>query len=171
MYDKSLATDVKIFVRAKYAEGVTKPNQLLERIRQQKLPVPLKSKLESFLQSLRIRKLGKATISAEELRTLCVGRRTIPADEDEAFVVEFDIFADSPKVADQRLRVVLSTRRLLALCKKSPMLQCDATYKLVWQGYSVLLARTTDRDRVFHPFALAITKGETTEDFQFSIEF
>jgi len=47
------------------------------------------------------------------------------------------------------------------------MLQCDATYKLVWQGYPVLLAGTTDRSRVFHPFALAITKSKSTEDFQF----
>ena len=47
------------------------------------------------------------------------------------------------------------------------MLQTDATYKLTWQGYPVLLVGTSDADKVFHPFALAVTKGETTTDFTF----
>ena len=47
------------------------------------------------------------------------------------------------------------------------MIQCDATYKLTWQGYPVLLAGTSDSARVFHPFLLAVTKVESTKDFEF----
>jgi len=35
------------------------------------------------------------------------------------------------------------------------------------QGYPVLLAGTSDSDRVFHPFLLAVTKGESTKDLEF----
>ena len=43
----------------------------------------------------------------------------------------------------------------------------DASYKLIWQGYPVLIAGTTDCNYVFHSFCLAVCKGETTEDFEF----
>jgi len=33
-----------------------------------------------------------------------------------------------------------------------------------------MVCGTTDQDRVFHPFVLAICKGETSEDFQFMFE-
>lgn len=47
------------------------------------------------------------------------------------------------------------------------LVQTDATYKLVWQGYPFLLLGTSDANHVFHPFAVAVTKGETGRDFEF----
>ena len=41
------------------------------------------------------------------------------------------------------------------------------TYKLVWQGYPVFMVGSTDRQRAFHPFGLAICMGETGADFEF----
>ena len=55
---RGLPAEVKSFVRRKFDEGITKPNNLTDSIRQEKLTVPLKSKLVSFLQSLRVQKLG-----------------------------------------------------------------------------------------------------------------
>ena len=43
----------------------------------------------------------------------------------------------------------------------------DATYKLVHEGYPVLTIGTTDKSKQFHPFGLAITYDEQTEDFEF----
>lgn len=65
----SSASNVKSFVREKYAERIMKPSHLLERIHRENLAVPLKSKIISFLQSLHIQKIRAATICAEELRS------------------------------------------------------------------------------------------------------
>lgn len=164
---RGLPSNVKTFVREKYNDGITKPNNLLERIRTAKLIVPHKSQLVSFLQGLREKKFGPARISAGELQLWCEERSEIPTNEDEVFVVAFHIRAESFDVNEQELKIILSTRRLLALCKNSQLLQCDATYKLLWQGFPVLLAGTTDSSRVFHPVLLAVTTGETSEDFKF----
>ena len=43
----------------------------------------------------------------------------------------------------------------------------DATYKLIWQGYPVLLVGTTDRAKKFHPFGLSVTVKEEAADFAF----
>ena len=51
--------------------------------------------------------------------------------------------------------------------QKARMIQTDATYKLTWQGYPFLVAGTSDADYVFHPLAVAVTKGETEDDFAF----
>ena len=51
--------------------------------------------------------------------------------------------------------------------KKTSHISVDATYKLIYQGFPVLLTGTTDIMKHFHPFGLAITSHETSEDFAF----
>lgn len=46
----------------------------------------------------------------------------------------------------------------------------DATYKLVWNGFPVLLIGTTDSYRSFHIFGLAVCTNETETDFRFIFE-
>ena len=91
----------------------------------------------------------------------------MPTNGDKVFVVACDVRAESHNIEEQQLKLVLSTRRLLSICKQSPMIQYEATYKLIWSGYPVLLAGTSNCDRVFHPFLLVVTKGESKEDFEF----
>jgi hypothetical protein len=43
----------------------------------------------------------------------------------------------------------------------------DATYKLTNEGYPVLTCGTTDKQKFFHPFGLALSINEKTEDFAF----
>ena len=38
---------------------------------------------------------------------------------------------------------------------------------MVWQGFPVLIVVTTDLNKVFHPFGLAICSNEKTKDFEF----
>ena len=61
----------------------------------------------------------------------------------------------------------MSTKRLLRGLNRSVMVQADASYKVVWQGYPILLMGTTDKSQTFHPFVLAVCKGESKEDFAF----
>lgn len=46
-------------------------------------------------------------------------------------------------------------------------LHADATYKLIWQGFPVLVCGTTDMGRHFHPFGVGVCVNERQEDFKF----
>jgi hypothetical protein len=50
------------------------------------------------------------------------------------------------------------------------MLATDSTYKLIWNGYKLLLVGSCDREKKFHPFGVAITMCERNADFQFLFE-
>ncbi|GBM54103.1 hypothetical protein AVEN_247714-1 [Araneus ventricosus] len=63
------------------------------------------------------------------------------------------------------LKIVISTKRLLRLMIKSEGVQTDATYKLIWQGYPVLIFGSSDMNRTSHSFAIAVCNIETESDF------
>ncbi|OAF65399.1 hypothetical protein A3Q56_06891 [Intoshia linei] len=46
-------------------------------------------------------------------------------------------------------------------------IQAHATYKLICQGYPVLIAGTSDMNKRFHPVNLAVITEEKTEDYEF----
>jgi len=51
--------------------------------------------------------------------------------------------------------------------KLTEVVQIDATYKVTWNGYPLMLVGTTDQDRAFHPFGVAVCKSEHTDDYEF----
>ena len=61
----------------------------------------------------------------------------------------------------------MTTRRLLLIANKSSKIHADATYKLNWQGFPVLIVDTTDLDRKFHPIGLSVCTEEKQKDFEF----
>ncbi|KAB0790703.1 hypothetical protein PPYR_14849, partial [Photinus pyralis] len=79
----------------------------------------------------------------------------------------FKIDVDDADFLKQDLKIVLSTKRLLKLLGEVDKVQADATYKLVWQGYPVLIVGTSDICRKFHPLAVAVCFGEAEADFAF----
>ena len=131
---------------------------------------PLKKKVESYLQHLRYKKYGRPTISATEINQWCEARNKLPANIDEPFVLNYYVHAESVDPDEQDIKVVMSTLRLLGNLQKSMMVQCDGTFKVVWQGYPLVLVGTSDQDRKFHPYAVAVCKGEGTDDFSFIFE-
>lgn len=66
-------------------------------------------------------------------------RKLLPTDDNEPFVLNFLVIAESLDVEEQDLKIVFSTRRLLRTAAASDLVQCDATYKLIWQGYPVII--------------------------------
>lgn len=90
-------------------------------------------------------------------------RENLPSDEDEPFVLRHLVVAKSHLLSEQDLKIVVSTSRLLQNADKSDMVQADATYKIVWQGYPVLIIGTRDMSRTFHPYTLTI------DDRRFSV--
>jgi hypothetical protein len=45
----------------------------------------------------------------------------------------------------------------------SKKIHADATYKLVWQGFPVFIVGTTDLDRQFHSFGIAVCSNEKSK--------
>ena len=115
-------------------------------------------------------------ISLEELERWCEDNQNIPLDENESFVVsykilyEYEEYEDDEDVEDNdgnEFRIFISSSRLLNIALISSHIHADATYKLIWQGFPVLIIGTTDLKKVFHPFGLAICSNEKTKDFKF----
>lgn len=164
---RGLSIDMKRFIKEKFHEGIQKPNAILAVIRQKKLPEPPKGRIVTYLKTLREGKCGSPTVSAREIHDWCEARAQKPDDVDKPFVLSHHVHAESHNVDEQDLKIVISTLRLLDFMKKSEMVQIDATYKLNWQGYPVMVVGTSDKNNVFHPFAIAVCKSETTDDFGF----
>ncbi|CAF1545409.1 unnamed protein product, partial [Rotaria sp. Silwood1] len=108
-----------------------------------------------------------------ELEQWCKQNVDIPTDENKYFVVSYKIIYDDEEDDDEEdingniFRVFLSSVRLLNIASISSHVHADATYKLIWQGFPVLVIGTTDLKKVFHPFGLAICSNEQTKDFEF----
>ncbi|GBP97568.1 hypothetical protein EVAR_103638_1 [Eumeta japonica] len=60
----------------------------------------------------------------------------------------------------------MSTKYLIEISKDAGVVHTDATYKLIWQGFPVLVCGTTDRNRKFHPLCVTIPSNEQKEDFK-----
>ncbi|GBN13390.1 hypothetical protein AVEN_13845-1 [Araneus ventricosus] len=86
-------------------------------------------------------------------------------EEDTPFVLGVNVEVDDGDKHD--LKIVISMKRLLRLMIKTEGVQTDATYKLIWQGYPVLIVGSSDMNRTFHPFAIAVCSNETESDFAF----
>ncbi|RNA03118.1 hypothetical protein BpHYR1_015331, partial [Brachionus plicatilis] len=61
----------------------------------------------------------------------------------------------------------MTTNRLIDLINKRKIVVIDATYKVIFQGYALIVAGTVDIERHFHPVCVAICTRETEDDYEF----
>lgn len=95
---------------------------------------------------------------ALEILEWCSAHSDISTDDDIPFVLKHHVSAESSNVEEQDLKIVISTRRLLNFLTYSDCLQADPTYKVMWQGYPLLIMGCSDKNDTFHPFCLAVCK-------------
>ena len=81
------------------------------------------------------------------------------------FVAGFEV--DIDKNWKPYFRFVCTTKRLVMLLKHNSLIASDGTYKLIWQGYPVLMSGTIDRDRKYHPAGICVAITETQVDYAF----
>lgn len=141
----------------------TKPKAIRLSLAKNDFPVPTMTQLKNFLSKLSKEKFGASSMSLGELEKWLKENSVIPEDEDIAFVVDYQVSYDD----ELSFRFFMSTKRLLETAKDSEIVHADATYKLIWQGYPVLVVGTSDSDRHFHNFGIAVCMAEKTEDFVF----
>jgi len=150
-----------------------KPKKIYELLQDRNYKIS-RNQVNNYLTHLRRKKLGPSTLSLGELEALCSRRSTMPECEDESFVVSYivsyedDDDNDDDVIEDgNKFRFFLSTKRLLTTASSSTRLHADATYKLNWQGFPVLVIGTSDYNRKLHPFGLAVCTDEKQPDFEF----
>jgi hypothetical protein len=152
-----------------------KPKAMIEALHNKEFEVPSIVQLKIFLTKIKKEKYGSTTISLGELEQWCLESSQTPQDLDTPFVVSYEViyddeFGDEEDVDGHdgpRFRFFVSTRRLLTTASTSVNIHADATYKLVWQGFPILIVGTTDLDRHFHPFGMAVCTNEEKQDFRF----
>lgn len=89
----------------------------------------------------------------------------MPDGETDPFVLNYEI--NSRDENDAKFRFVISSKLLLKSAIGVQKLHCDATYKLNWNGFPVLIVGTSDMHRKFHIICISICTNETEADFRF----
>ena len=119
-------------------------------------------------------KYGPATISLGELEQWCLDHSCVPNEDEEPFIVDYKFIYENGDGEEafhsRQFRFLVSSKTLLKNASHSRIACADGTYKLVWQGYPVLMIGTTDRDRHFHSFGLAVCSNEEIADFKFMFD-
>ena len=104
-----------------------------------------------------------------ELAEFCIKNSVLPGEDfpNQPFVLDWIIFDKSDPDSlidyeeDDQFRVVITARNLLKFSLHFTLvLQTDGTYKLMLQGFPVLLVGASDFDRRFHGIVLAVCTRE-----------
>ena len=160
----SFKLDVWHFLQAidgLYRDGVKKPLQLFNILRSRKIMVGSKKQIDNYLARLKAKVHGPPTVTYNDVSQWCELKRAEPDDEHQVYVLHHLVDASLG-----RLCVVLSTKALQRLAQNSMVVQTDATYKLIWQGYPAILASVSDASRQTFPVAFAVSSGETAVDYE-----
>lgn len=165
----------------KLVELHVKPKKIFEILTEKGLQPKNKAQLSNYLVKLRKELFGPSAISLGQLEQWCIDHSLLPESDDAAFVVSYTVGYEDEELEDDEdedenenrgpyFRIFVSTKRLLKSASISKKIHSDATYKLVWEGFPILVVGTTDMDRHFHPFGLAACSNEKTGDFIFIFE-
>lgn len=160
----AITTPVKNCIKELYDMKMM-PNVIKSNLIAKQLEVPTDNKLNNYIKLLNQEKYGEATVSLGELEAWIISMKEIPDDEDEVFVANYLI-----DYSTGNFKFLITTKRLLKGALATKFVCCDATYKLMWQGFPVLLVGNTDNGRHFHSIALVVASNEKTEDFCFMFE-
>lgn len=90
--------------------------------------------------------------------------QNFPVDGNEAFVIGSEISSIDEELG---FRFAFSTPLLLKLLMGCKTICIDATYKLNWLGFPLMVLGTVDRSKKFHPLVYACCSHERTEDYAF----
>ncbi len=168
--EKGLSESQKGLVVDLFEEGVTQPLQILKRLTRMfdrgntSIPVPLKTKLETFLRGYKKKKFGGSDVTIEMLESQVERFLEEPNDIDESFILDYELNMVKGKVM---FRMTMSSRRMLDMCPRHGMVNADTTHNVTWMGIPCYVLGMSDMDRVFHPMVVGIGTNETGADFEF----
>lgn len=124
---------------------------------------PGKRQIEYMLRKFRNAE-APPVIKLGELVDWCEQHKEFPSNVDESFVFGYE---SSTYEEQLNFRFAFSTPFLLQMAMNLKTICIDATYKLNWLGFPLMVMGTVDRAKRFHPFAYACCSHEKTSDFSF----
>lgn len=127
--------------------------------------VPPRSKLQTFLKKLNDAKYGQEKIHCGTLEKWLEENTPLPDSETKPFVINYEMNYEDEENIDFRFAV--TTKLLLRQAIETNRVHADATYKLIWQGFPILVVGFTDMHRKFHPICVAVCTSEQEKDFVF----
>lgn len=145
-----------------------KPKSIFEQLHAKGFNPKNRSQVNNYIQRLRKSKFGRTTINIGQLESWCEEHSQTPEHIDEAFVFFYRIDDNCDNAQEEiDFQICISTKRLLQHASATGHLHVDATYKLIWEGFPVLIIGTTDSDRHFHPFCITISSDEQKISFKY----
>lgn len=164
---------MKAYITDLFDSGVTKPAVIRnilsnERNKNQLFidePNPTTRQINYQLAKYR-QKGSKPVVNMGDLSKWCDERMAFPSDPDNAFVIGFDCSTQE----NQNFRFCMSTPHLLNLLSTESVISIDATYKLNWMEYPLIILGVVDNMKQFHPMVYACSSHERTEDYTFVFE-
>lgn len=129
----------------------TRPNDSILTIRQ----------IRHILKTMEDMKIP-STFSFGELVEWLKSQTKQPKCPDVAFVVDWTF-----NQHDKSFAFVVSTPRLLKNVAGQTNLSADGTYKIMWQGFPLIVVGTVDRAKHFHVTGIVVTSNERESEYEF----
>ena len=99
---------------------------------------PLRWQINNFINnSVKVKSI-KPNFSFADLVEWVKCHKAIPDDEHEPFIIDDFIQVNDKVPKASIIRISISTKYLIGLCRKRKHICADATYKLIWQGKNIL---------------------------------
>ena len=172
--------------------GVTKPSSIIMQLRNENCQsMPTRQQIYSHLVKIKLKKFGHVNISLNQLEEWLENHSDLPDDCNAGFVVKYetglsevsflpisdfkDIDETNVGTNDDKddnndmsfFRFLLTTKTLMKYACNNDFICIDATYKLIWLGFPVMLVGSVDKKRQFHPFGISVCSNEKAADFTF----
>lgn len=124
---------------------------------------PGKRQIEYMLKKFRNAQ-APPMIKLGDMKKWCDQNDDFPSDVDEGFVIgsHFSSFDD-----DLAFGFAVSTPLLLEMLSNCKKICIDATYKLTWLDFPLVVLGTVDRAKHFHPYVYALVSHEKAIDYEF----
>lgn len=162
---ESIPDDIQDEIKRLYENNVTKPKAVQTNLLKKGFDVPPIQKLKTLLKKLNEARYGQDKIHFGTLEKWLQENTPLPESETEPFVLNYEM--DYENEAQIDFRFLVTTKLLLKHAVGSENFHADATYKIVWQGFPMLVVGVTDQCRAFHPVAVAVCISEAEKDFEF----
>lgn len=142
--------------------------EIIEHLISNGLEFENRRQLTNYLAVERKKSDGPQIISLSDFDNWCNQHSAVPEDENAPFVLNHEVHrSNCTSGVKAQFRLFLTTKKLLKNATYTNFLNADATYKLTWENFPVLIVGTTNINRQFILIGLCLCSGETEDDFRF----
>lgn len=161
-----IGDEVKNFILEQYNLG-NPPATIIFKLREKTDIIQPSKEQVTYVINYYKEKLPKADVSISQMTEFFKRNSSLPEDDDDPFVVNFA--CSPPRTADAQkfFRIFYSTKRLLKHALESDIIHADGTYKILVQGFPILVVGVSDKAKRFHLCGIAITSSEGSDDYEF----